>query len=236
GLRGARHDRMVAVAHDDVADTHGDANSPRTLDLSAAHLDAVAVTDVFLDRRGKPRCGHVEVDGTRTEAPPQAAEAAGENQEQCPQDDRKPSDPAFADEPAPERPGAINEDVEAGVGGRQQPLRATARLVVLVIPVGVIPLRLPGVSAWFRTLWRRAAYHCVSVLALIARLVAAKSPSVDTQRRLPCRHRYQSSPSTHIIRAKTALRSKRVAYPTSFKHTLRGSGPSGRPHDSGLPQ
>ena len=73
---------LVAVAHDDVADAHGDANSSGPLDLRAADLDRIAVADIVLDRRGQPGRCHIEIDRTGAEPPPQPAETGGEDHRQ----------------------------------------------------------------------------------------------------------------------------------------------------------
>ena len=69
----------------------------------AADLDGVAVTDILLDRRRKPRRRHVEIDRAGAQPPPQAEEAAGEDHRQRRDDDRKPPDPAFTDDPSLQR-------------------------------------------------------------------------------------------------------------------------------------
>jgi hypothetical protein len=52
------------------------------------------------------------------------------------------------------------------------------------------PLRLQ-LSAGIAMLGR-VPCHCLSVLEVIAGLIGRRVSLVDTQRRLPCRHRYQS--------------------------------------------
>jgi hypothetical protein len=52
------------------------------------------------------------------------------------------------------------------------------RLVMVLIPIGIFPLRGLGVSARFRSLGRRIPCHCLSVLALVVRLIAAKAAPV----------------------------------------------------------
>jgi len=93
---------MIAISHDDVADTHCDPDTAGPFDLRTADLDRVAVTDVFLDRRGKPGRNHVEVDWTCAQPPPQAAETAGKNHQQRKDDDGEPPEPALAGNIAPE--------------------------------------------------------------------------------------------------------------------------------------
>jgi hypothetical protein len=86
-------------------------------------------------------------------------------------------------------PQSITEPMKAGIGLRQQPARTMARrLVMFLIPTGIIPLRELDVSARIRLLGRRIPCHCLSVLALIVRLIAAKASPVGTQRALLCRH------------------------------------------------
>jgi hypothetical protein len=74
----------------------------------------------------------------------------------------------------------IAEPMKTGIRAGQQPARAMARrLVMVLIPIGIIPLRGLDVSTRTRPLGRRIASHCLSVLALIARLIAAKASPVD---------------------------------------------------------
>ena len=103
GLRRRGHDGTVVVADDDIADTNGDADPPCPFDLRAADLDGVAVTDILLDRRSKPRRRHVEIDRAGAQPPPQAEETAGKDHRQRRDDDREPPDPAFAGDPPLQR-------------------------------------------------------------------------------------------------------------------------------------
>ena len=73
---------MIAIPDNDIADTDGDADPPGSFDLRAADLDGVAVTDIFLDRRGQPRRGHLKIDRTRAKPPPQPAKAYREDHHQ----------------------------------------------------------------------------------------------------------------------------------------------------------
>src|ERR1700728_2128057 len=98
---------MVAISHDDIADTHGDADPARSLDLRAADLNRVAVADIFFDGGGKPRRRHVEIDRACAEPPPQAAEAAAKNHQQQSEDNCEPPEPAPAKERAPQRSETI---------------------------------------------------------------------------------------------------------------------------------
>jgi hypothetical protein len=105
------------------------------------------VTYIFLDRRGQPGRGHLEVDRTGAEPPPQSAKAPREDHQQSCNDDSKTPYPAFTGKPVADRAEAIAEPIKAGVRPRQQPARATAcRLVVFLIPIGIIPLRELDVS------------------------------------------------------------------------------------------
>jgi hypothetical protein len=54
------------------------------------------------------------------------------------------------------------------------------RLVMVLIPIGIIPLRGLHVSARIGSLGRRIPSHCLSVLALVVRLIAAKASPVAT--------------------------------------------------------
>jgi hypothetical protein len=51
---------------------------------------------------------------------------------------------------------------------------------MVLIPIGIIPLRARDVSTRIRLLGRRISCHCLSVLALIARLIAAEAWPVET--------------------------------------------------------
>jgi hypothetical protein len=53
-------------------------------------------------------------------------------------------------------------------------------LVMVVIPSGIVQLRELSISARFRPLGRRIACHCLSVPALMVRLIAAMASLVDT--------------------------------------------------------
>jgi hypothetical protein len=54
------------------------------------------------------------------------------------------------------------------------------RLVMVLIPIGIFPLRGLHVSTRTRSLGRRISCHCLSVLALTMRLIAAKAAPVHT--------------------------------------------------------
>src|SRR5450756_3007435 len=99
---------MVAIPDDDVADAHGNPDPAGTLDLGAADLDRIAVTDIFLDRRRQPRCCHFEIDRTGAKPPPQPAKAAGEDHDQRRDHDRKALYPAFAGKPPAQRAELIS--------------------------------------------------------------------------------------------------------------------------------
>ena len=172
---------MVAIPDDDVTETHRDADPAGALDLRATHLDRVAVTDIFLDRRSQPGRRHFEIDRTCAKPPPQPAEAACEDHDQRRDHDGQALYPAFAREPSAQRFEAIAEPMKTGVRPGQQPARAMARrLVMVLIPIGIIPLReLDVVSTRTRPLGRCIACHCLSVLAPIVRLIAAAA-RVDT--------------------------------------------------------
>src|SRR5216684_3279582 len=165
---------MIAVADNDIADTDGDADPPGSFDLRAADLDGVAVTDIFLDRRRQPRRGHLKIDRTRAKPPPQPAKAYREDHHQDRDHNREAFYPTFCCKPSPQRSSVIA--VKPGTWIGQQPARAMARrLVMVLIPTGIIPLRGLGVSARSRSLGRRIPCHCLSVRTLIVRLIAAKA-------------------------------------------------------------
>ena len=179
GFRRARHDRMVAIPDDDVADAHGDADSPCPLDLRAPDLDGIAVADIVLDRRCQPWRGHVQVDRAGAQTPPQPAEAAGEDHHQDRDHDGQTPHPAFPGKPSAQTADVVAEPMKPGIGARQQPARAMPRrLVMVVIPADIMPLRRLAVSARTGFLGRRIPCHCLSVLAL--RLIAAKAPLAGT--------------------------------------------------------
>jgi hypothetical protein len=54
------------------------------------------------------------------------------------------------------------------------------RLVIVLIPIGIISLRGLHVSTRFQPLGRRNACHCLSVPALMVKLIAAKVSLVGT--------------------------------------------------------
>ncbi len=172
---------MIAVADDDIADAHGDADPAGSLDLGAADFDSIAVTDILLDRRRQPWRGHLEVDWTSAKPPPQPPEAAGENHHQGRDHDGKALYPPFSRDPSAQRADAIAEPMKTGVRLGQQPARAMARRFVMVlIPIGIIPLRGLGVGTRTSPLGRRIPCHCLSVLALLVRLIAATASPVPT--------------------------------------------------------
>src|SRR4029453_16855618 len=110
---------MVAIPDDDIADTPGDPDSAGALDLGAAHLDGVAVTDIFLDRRRKPWRGHLKVDWTGAEPPPQPAKAACKDHHQHREHDGEALYPAFAGEPSAYCSDVIAESMKSGIRARQ---------------------------------------------------------------------------------------------------------------------
>ena len=81
--------------------------------IAAEHADRVVVTDVLFDRGGKPRRRHVEVDGPRSEPPPQAEEAADEDRDQSGENERESPYPALPNEPAPKGCALVAEPVNA---------------------------------------------------------------------------------------------------------------------------
>ena len=99
GFRRGRDDDVIAIPDDDIADTHGDPDFAGTLDLGAAHLDGIAVADILLDRSRQPWRGHLEIDRTGAEPPPQPAEAACKDHHQHRDHDGEALYPAFTGEP-----------------------------------------------------------------------------------------------------------------------------------------
>jgi hypothetical protein len=76
---------------------------------------------------------------------------------------------------------AIAEPVKAGIRPRQQPSRPAARrLVTVLIPIAIVPLRELGVSTRTRPLGRLIPWHCLSVPALSVRLIAVIGSLVHT--------------------------------------------------------
>src|ERR1700748_1702259 len=110
------------------------------------------------------------------------------------------------------------------------------RLVVFLIPTGIIPLRELDVGTRIRSLGRRVACHCLSVLALIVRSIAVKISPVDTQRALPCRHCSQSSPNSVARHPTQGARSTSGWWCVEFlaKLTPRPSDSANNLLDSGL--
>ncbi len=172
---------MIAIADDNVADTHGDTDLAGALDLRAADLDGVAVPDIFLDRRGEPRRRHVEIDRTRAKPPPQPAETDGEDHHQNGDHGGAALYPAPSAKPPAQPADVIAEPVTPRIRSGQQPARAMTRhLVMVLIPTGIIRLRALDVCTRFRSLGRRIPCHCLSVRALLVRLIAANAAPVDT--------------------------------------------------------
>ena len=196
GLRCGGNDGAVAVADHDVTDTHRNPDSSRPLDLRAADFDRIAVADIVLDGGRKPRRRHVEIDRPGAEPPPQPAETAHEDHRQHGDHDGHALDPAFAGQPPLQRCKPVAEPVKSGTGTGQQPARAGARrLVVLLVPAGrIIPMRDLSLGTRIRPLGRSIPSHCLSVLAV--RLIAVKDAPIDRYRALLCRHRCQSSINT----------------------------------------
>src|SRR5258706_1430169 len=128
---------MVAIPDNDIADAHGDSDSAGTLDLGAAHLDGIAVTDIFLNRRGQPWRGHLEIDRAGAEPPPQSAEADYKDHHQSRDHDGNAPYPAITGKPAAERSEMIAEPLKSGVRSGQQSGPAIARRLVMVL----LPMR-----------------------------------------------------------------------------------------------
>src|SRR4030088_3672237 len=106
---------MVPIPDNDVADAHSDSDPAGTLDLRAAHFDGIAVTDIFLDRRGQPWRGHLKIDRTGAEPPPQPAKTPGKDHHQGRDNDGQALYPAFTGEPALQRSEVIAEPMKTGV-------------------------------------------------------------------------------------------------------------------------
>jgi hypothetical protein len=179
GLRRAGDDGVIAVANDDVPDADGDADPAGALDLGAADLNRVAVTDIVLDRGRQPWRCDVQIDGTGAEPPPQRAETADEDDEQGAENHRDALQPATTTQPAAQPDESATEAMKARTGTRQQAPRAMARRRFLIrIPVGVVPfLRLMLAAAPIEipvvVLGRRIPCHCFSIQAPVIGLSAA---------------------------------------------------------------
>ena len=78
-------------------------------------------------------------------------------------------------------------------------------LVVVLIPIGIIPLRRLVFGARIQRFGRLVACHCLSVPALIVKQVAVGILRVDAVRALLSRHRRQSSIETIIHPAPKAF-------------------------------
>ena len=114
GLRRARHDRAVGVAHHDVADAQRRATARVALELRAADLDLMAVAEILLDRRGQPRRGEIELDRAARQPPPQGRASRRAR--------RLPSAPLTSSEfaettPTREEPQAPMESLQAAEAG-----------------------------------------------------------------------------------------------------------------------
>ncbi len=160
------------------------------------------MTDIVFDGGREPRRRHIEVDGPGAKPQPQPAEANREDHRQRTDHDREPFDPPFGSQPTVQRCEPVTKPVNAGIGTGQQPPRAIARrLVVLLIRTSrVVPLRDLGLGTRIRPLGRSIPSHCLSVPAL--RLIAANGAPIDWYRALLCRHLCQSSIIT-VTRGRT---------------------------------
>jgi hypothetical protein len=67
------------VAHHDVAKADRDSNPASTLDLGATDFDGMVMSEIFLDRRCKPRRHNVEIDRAGAKPQPERAERRTEN-------------------------------------------------------------------------------------------------------------------------------------------------------------
>ena len=164
GLRGTGDDGVIAVAHHNVANPYRDPDPAGPLDLGAANLDGVTLADIVLNRVSQPRCRHVEIDRPGAEPPPQRAEAAGHDDQQQHQHHERPLQPAAATRWLYAVPS-----VRIG----QQPARAMiANLLMELIPIGIVPLRRLLTGARNCRLGRLVTWHCLSVQALMMRMIA----------------------------------------------------------------
>ena len=101
----------------------------------------IAVADIVLDGGRKPRRRQVEIDRPGAEPPPQPAETGQKIAAITAITTAQAFDPASAGHPAQRRKPAT-EPIKSGTATRQQPARAGARrLVVLIVPAGrIIPM------------------------------------------------------------------------------------------------
>ncbi len=185
GLRCAGDDGVIAVANDDVPDADGNADPAGALDLGAADLNRVAVTDIVLDRGRQPWRCDVQIDGTGAEPPPHRTETADENGDQGTDDNDQALQPATTTQPAAQRAESVTEAVESRTGTSQQPACTMARRRFLIrIPVGVVPiLRLILAAAPIEipvvVLGRRIPCHCLSIQAPVIGLSTAGTAAVQ---------------------------------------------------------
>lgn len=169
---------MIAVAYDNVTDTHSHPDSSGPLDLRTADLDRIALTDIVLDRFDQPRCGHVEIDRSGAEPDPQGAEADAANDQQNAENRRDPLDPAATGQPIANRNQPIAKLMPAcALFGQQTVCTMMRGLVMLMIPIGIIPLQGLVIGARTMRLWRLFPCHCLSELAL--RTIAAGCARID---------------------------------------------------------
>ncbi|MGM4962914.1 hypothetical protein AB7714_05370 [Tardiphaga sp. 1201_B9_N1_1] len=185
---------MITVADDDVADTHSHPDPPGAFDLRATNFDRITLPDIVLDRLDQPRCGHVEIDRACAQPDPQGAKANAKNNQKDAENSRDPLDPSTAGQPIANRNQPIAETVPATIFlGQQAACTVMPGLVMLMIPIGIIPLQGLVIGARSIRLWRLISGHCLSVLALTMRMIVTGPSRIDNRRALFCRHRCQSS-------------------------------------------
>ncbi|WP_286144231.1 hypothetical protein [Bradyrhizobium sp. NFR13] len=185
---------MFTIADHDVADPHSHPDPPGAFDLRAANFDRITLPDIVLDRFDQPRCGHVEIDRACAQPDPQGAKANAKNNQKDAESSRNPLDPSTAGQPIAKRNEPIAETVPATLLLGQQATRTVMPgLVMLMIPIGIIPLQGLVIGARSIRLWRLISGHCLSVLALTMRMIVTGPSRIDNRRALFCRHRCQSS-------------------------------------------
>ncbi|MES2032431.1 MAG: hypothetical protein V4477_24920 [Pseudomonadota bacterium] len=184
---------MITITHDDVTNPHRHPDPPGAFDLRATDFDRITLPDVVLDRLDQPWCGHVEIDRTCAQSDPQGAKANTTNNQQDAKDSRDPLDPSATGQPIANRNEPVAETVPVAILLGQQAARTVMpRLVMLMIPIGIIPLQGLVIGARSIRLWRLISGHCLSVLALTVRMIVTGPSRIDNRRAPLCRHRCQS--------------------------------------------
>jgi len=123
------------------------------------------VSEIFLDCRREPGGHDVQIDRPRSKPQPQRPETSGENNADRRQYDRSSSDPGAGAKPTAKPAKRIRDAMNTDASPLEKFERPVARHIVMVIPIGIIPLPLfvGGLREGFRGLGTR---HSLSVLVV----------------------------------------------------------------------